>query len=185
MVSYDKNKVIKHNKYWILFWSVFFGVVAVLLVVSMSSEHKTVSGSNPENYEIESLSCESETVSFPFLKYDESDRKQLKIVVAFDADGIRSISLQQMLYYSESEKIELSASENHAAMNIAFNDDGLSADALGANYAKLTDGLRIGLFAKSDELNKSVYKYFMLDGLSDMGREDIKKAYENIGLRCN
>ncbi|MBP5513154.1 hypothetical protein J6X73_03295 [Candidatus Saccharibacteria bacterium] len=169
---------------WILVVSLFFACVAIVLFLSITGQRKTTLGSNGEVEHVRSLTCESDDFLYPYLKFDESDKKEFRIIVTFNGDEIRAISLQQMLYYNSDELIVGSEAENHAAINLSFAGDGLMADAFRANFAKLSDGLRISLYGMGEQMGNEFKKYFLLDTVNDANHENILQNYEAMGLKC-
>lgn len=172
------------NRFWVLVWSIFLLAVAVVVVVAMMSQRQTKSGSNPEEVKVQSLTCESDNVIYPFLKYDNSVQKNLKIIATFDGDKIDTISLTQMLYYADEETVIQSEGENHAGMNMSFGENGLEADALEANYAKLKDGLRFGIYGVYDKMTEAEMQYFLLNNGKERTYNDVKLTYEGLGMIC-
>lgn len=191
-----------------LMWSLFFAVVAFVLIASLLSQRQTSSGGGTEIVKIKSLTCKTDNYLYPFLKFDESDKKELKIVATFGENDLKSISLQQTLYYNDVNLVSQSEGENHAAMNVGFAENGLGADALGANYAKLSNAMVFGLYAVGDEMNETAMKYFLLDGAKKKDENDVgvetgggneangidktvvkdynetKQIYEELGMSC-
>lgn len=179
------KKGIKSNERWILFWIVIFSGLAGGLGWLLFNQNSVSTGSNPEAKKVDALICKSDDFLYPVLTYDNSNNKEFKIIVTFMDDNARSVSLQQVLRYSNGEISAESESANHAAMNTLFGADGLTADALGASYAQTSTGMRFGLYENFDKIDAASAKYFLLDGLSNFDYNSIKQTYEGIGLNCD
>lgn len=178
------EKGVKSNKRWVVFWCAVLVVVLVIVCVAFSSQRRVTTGENPETTHVDALTCRSEDYLYPFLAYDESDSKEFRIVVTFNGDKFRSVSLQQNLYYSSEEEITKSETENHAAMNESFMRDGLIADAVNATYAKLQEGMRFGLYGVYEQMKSKEMKYLLIDGARGYSYDALKQQYEEIGLKC-
>lgn len=164
----------------------FLVIVAVVLLLAFFLRGQTtVSGENPDVKSTISLNCVSNDYKYDFFPYDNSDNKNLKIDIIFENEKASSASLVYMLYYQNAENITESDAENHASMNINFSKDGLEADALNANFSKLSDGLKMSLYANIEDINDVTSKYFLLDYF-DRGYtiKNIQRIYESKGLIC-
>lgn len=164
----------------------FLVIVAVVLLLAFFLRGQTtVSGENPDVKSTISLNCVSNDYKYDFFPYDNSDNKNLKIDIIFENEKVSSASLVYMLYYQDVESITESDAENHASMNINFSKDGLEADALNANFSKLSDGLKMSLYANIEDINDVTSKYFLLDYF-DNGYtiKNIQRVYESKGLIC-
>ena len=164
----------------------FLVIVAVVLLLAFFLRGQTtVSGENPDVKSTISLNCVSDDYKYDFFPYDNSDNKNLKIDIIFENEKVSSASLVYMLYYQNAENITESDAENHASMNINFSKDGLEADALNANFSKLSDGLKMSLYANIEDINDVTSKYFLLDYF-DKGYtiKNIQRVYESKGLIC-
>ena len=173
------------NRFLILVWGLIFAVVVIILLASFFSQNKIENGSRTEIIEqTKSLTCESNQYLYPFLKFDESDRKELKIVVTFNDDTFKVISLQQTLYYSDPELVMQSEAMNHAGLNVSFGENGLETDAFEANYAMLEDAMRFGIYGERNSVDDVGMQYFLLETIDKYDYEQIRNAYENLGLIC-
>lgn len=174
----------KTNKIWVLIWSLFFWVIIVVLLISVFSVQQTESGTVVENKTTQTVTCESNTMEYPFFSFDESSRKSLRILAVMNEDTLQTISLQYMLYYDNDELIEKSESLNHAAMNMEFGRKGLASDAIGATYAKLSDGLRFNLYQTTENMVDAEKEYLLLDGISDYSTANLIQMYSSLGMNC-
>lgn len=172
-------------------WPVTIGIIMILAVlifvacIFLQGETKTT-GNWPKPYRSESLTCNIEGAEYPFFKYDNSKKKTTKINVEFENDNLNIISLVYLVYYDDSDQIIKSEAENHAAMNLKIQAEGLGSDALGANYARLKDSFKMSLYATKKDLNINTVKYFELDwiesGIYDLATT--KAIYEEKGFVC-
>ena len=180
------EKLRKKNKSsWFLIIGIGLLLVAVILAIYFFLRGETkVTGGWPEPETSESLSCEIEGLAYPLFKYDNSNKETTKVDVIFDDDKLKTISLVQQQYYDNSGEIERSEAENHAAMNLRMQDEGLGPDALEMNFARLTDSLKMSLYADAEKINGSTVKYFELDGVGKYDRNTIQMAYEQKGFDC-
>ncbi|MBR3248740.1 hypothetical protein IKF89_01785 [Candidatus Saccharibacteria bacterium] len=185
--SISKTKKVKKKSKtnWYLTIGISLLLTAVVLAICffMQGETKT-SGDWPELETSESLSCEVEGLAYPLFKYDNSDRKTTKVSMVLNNGKLRTISLVYQLYYSDSSKIERSEAENHAAMNLRMQDEGLGPDALGMNFARLADSMKMSLYADASALNGGTVKYFELDNVSKYDLGTLRTAYEQKGFGC-
>lgn len=174
----------KTNRFWVGAWSFIFGVIAVIILLTIISARRSDQGEAQGTKFIKSITCETKDFSYPFFTYDEAKGRNLRIIAAYDDEKLESISLQYFLYYDDSATIVGSEAHNHAAMNIAFGSDGMEADSLGASYAILNDKLKFSLYAMSDNITETAQKYFLLDGASDLKIETIQDKYAKLGIEC-
>ncbi len=180
----NREKGIKSNRFWVLVWGIFFAIIAFLIFVSLFSLRKEKSGENLEAVHIKSLTCTADDFLYPFLVFDNTNKKDFKVVATFDGDKIKSVSLQQMLYYDDLDLTKQSEGENHAAMNLSFSENGLGADALEANYAKLRDGIKISFYGTYEKDGETGMKYFLLNKVKELSYENVKQEYEKLGMDC-
>ncbi len=184
-MSHERGKNNKASKIWVMVCSVIAVSAVTLLIITLFGRRVTIAGGDePQVIKMTSMTCTIENYLYPFFTYDDSDRKELKIVTMFSDDGLTKVSLQQMLYYDDTNKIAQSSAANHAAMNNSFGKDGLKADALGASYAELDFGLRFGLYEIREKINEEAAQYFLLNRLNDLSYDTVKSNYENIGMKC-
>lgn len=165
-------------------WSLLFFGIAALIIASLLSQQQFNSGGNVGTVQVKSLTCTIDNYLYPFLSYDNAEKKELKIVATFSEDTLKSIFLQQSLKYSDTELTIQSEGSNHAAMNMLFAEDGLGADALGANYSIVDNTLFFGLYGLYEEMRPTDMKYFLLDKIKNYEYIDIKGAYESLGMTC-
>lgn len=172
-------------------WPATIGITLILTAIVffvclfLQSETKTT-GNWPEPEISESLTCEVEGRLYPFFNYDNSEKKITKINAIFKNDNINTVSLVHKLYYDNDEQIIKSEAENHAAMNLKTQAEGLGPDALGANYSRLSDSLKMSLYVRNDDINSNTVKYFELDWVDD-GAYNLmttKAIYEKKGFVC-
>lgn len=162
-------------------------VCVVALAILMKGETKT-SGQNPTNIEGSTLTCRSESINYPIVTYDNSTSKNLKITANSYGDKVGAISLIYELFYNDTQKITASEAHNHAAMNISFGKDGLSADAFSANYSKMENSMKMSLYANTDSIKPISAKYFMIniDETENLPNtiQEYQANYEKQGFVC-
>ena len=180
----NREKSIKSNRFWVLVWGIFFAIIAFLIFASLFSQRQEKTGENSEAVHISSLTCTADDYLYPFLVFDNANKKDFRIVVSFEGEKIKSASLQQMLYYDDSDLIKQSEGENRAAMNMSFSENGLDPDALDANYAKLKDGIKISFYGSFERDGKTGMKYFLLDESKEYNINSAKQSYEALGMNC-
>lgn len=178
------KKGIKSNERWVIFWVIVFFLVAVGIAWSIVSQRQITRDSGGTIAKVDSLTCKSNDFLYPFFEYNASDQKEFKIITTFANGTIRSISLQQMLYYSDESLAKQSETENHSAMNLQFKKDGMEADSLDASYSLMRDGLRFSIYTTADNLVGAAAKYFLLDNVSGNNLDAVKQAYEAMGFEC-
>ena len=179
------KKAVKSNSRWIVFWIVAFAVASIIITVSIFSQKREDDNEGATITVIKAVTCKSDDYFYPLFSHDEATKKELRIIVTFNGDDVRSLSLQQMLYYDDKDLAVKSEAENHAAINGHFGEDGMEADALGASFAVMGEGVRYGIYATYDELGMKGKKYFLLDKAKDYDFNSIKDAYTGLGLECS
>lgn len=173
-----------------------FGTILVIVIIAtcitvlailMKGETKT-SGQNPTNVEGGMLACRSAEITYPIATYDSSINKDLRITANFYGNKVSAISLKYELFYNNAQQITTSEAHNHAAMNISFGKDGLSADAFNANYSKMENSMKMSLYANTDNIKPISAKYFMID-TNDGEKlpstiQEYQANYEKQGFAC-
>lgn len=175
----------KSNKRWIIFWVIVFGAIAILLYVSIFSQNRIDAGSEVKVTKVDSLTCKIDGYLYPFLKYDESNSKELKVIISFMDDTVRTIFLQQVLSYDNLDISTSSEAINHGAMNEQFGADGMEPDALEASFSATSSGFRFGLRSDFDQLDEKSRKYFLLDNGVDYDYNRVKQTFEGLGMVCS
>lgn len=165
-------------------------MVAILLWISTTSvEKRTVAegedGKTSTKIEkIDAVTCESDTMSYPFFEFDNAVRKNLKIVVSLDERGVRTVDLQYALYYNEPEMIVKSEAANHAAMNNQFYESGLGSDAVGATYSILNDSLQLNLHQTGDKMTAAEGEFLLINGILEYNQANVMRHFEELGMSC-
>ncbi|MBQ2695537.1 hypothetical protein IJG04_02790 [Candidatus Saccharibacteria bacterium] len=183
-MNWNIKRKLKVNRILVLVWGLFFGLMAIILTISLLSQEKVTTGSNTDAVYVKSLTCSTSDYLYPFFTLDESNNKELKIITIFEKDKLKTISLQQILYYDNDESIIRGETENHVAVDLAFADDGLESGSFGMNFARLHDGFRFGLYGTSEQEQTLLKKYFLLDDLNDLSPNEIKQNYEKLMMNC-
>lgn len=133
-----------------------------------------------------SLSCTVEGVKYPIFTIDGADEKKTEVKVMFNGEKMQSISLTQTMYYDSVDKAKTSANHNSAAMDVAFGNSGLSADAFNAHYTAREDKMVMTLYAEAEEYNEVAAKYFRANGTSKRSSiDEFTKALNSQGLSCH
>lgn len=175
----------RSNRRWVLFGSLVFALVAIILWVSLFSTKRTENGEKKvEISKVESMTCEGAETIYPFFEFDKSTKKSLKVTATIEENKIRSISLQYMLYYNDSELIEQSEAENRAAMNLAFSKKKVDANKMNATYAKLSDAFRFGIYKTAEEMTEAERDFFLLDGVESNDIAILSQRYNQLGMNC-
>ncbi len=165
--------------------SLLLTAIVLILCFFLQGETKvTDSGTTVEASK--SLTCEAEGMQYPFFEYDNSTKKTTKINATFSGNKLDTISLIQGLYYNNSDEIARSEAENHSALNLKTQGEGLGPDAFGANYAKLSDRLKFSMYAKAEKLEYETVKYFELDWVESgtYNLPTMEKIYTEKGFNC-
>lgn len=183
MIKQDFRKI-----NWALWAGMLLVIIAVVLLGWFFLKGETkVSGNWPEPETAQSVVCEAEGVLYPFFKYDNSDRKTMTVKAIFKNDALYSIALTNMLYYSDIAKIDLSESENHAAVNLKSQAEGLGADVMDSKYSKLDNGMKMSMYALAKDVTSEAAKYLMLDVAPENGQYSlslIKEIFTKKGFNC-
>ncbi len=162
-------------------------LTAIVLIICFFLQGETKVTNNDVAVEAsKSLACEVEGAQYPFFKYDNATKKTTKVNAIFNGDKLDTISLIQELYYNSSDEIVRSEAENHAALNLKTQGEGLGPDAFGANYAKLSDRLKFSMYAKAEQLKYETVKYFELDWVESgtYNLPTMEKIYTEKGFDC-
>ncbi|MBR0431100.1 hypothetical protein IJJ05_02335, partial [Candidatus Saccharibacteria bacterium] len=61
---------------------------------------------------------------------------------------------------------------------------GLGPDALEAKYARLSDGMKMSLYANSKNINDISSKYFYLENIERYDLSSIQTLYQGLGFNC-
>ena len=160
-------------------------ILAVVLFLLMRGKTVTV-GQYPDPVSSIGVSCANTTDKCPIFTYDSADKRETTVSMIFSGEKLTSISLIHKLYYSSENLITGSEAHNHAAMNIDFGKNHLGADALGANYARLSDGMKMSLYAKADNITAVTAKYFLIN-FDEYLPETVAELTENYtaqGFTC-
>ena len=160
-------------------------ILAVMLFLLMRGKTVTV-GQYPDPVNSVGLSCTNVGNKYPIFTYDSADKRETTVSMIFSGEKLTSISLMHKLYYSSESLITGSEAHNHAAMNIDFGKNHLGADALGANYARLSDGMKMSLYAKADSVTSVTAKYFLIN-FDEYLPETVAELTENYtaqGFTC-
>lgn len=173
-------------------WPVFIGIILIviaglLLFWLFASGKTTTSGNWPDPVTSESLSCEVSGLQYPFFTFDKSSKKTTKINIVLAGSKLHSLALIHELYYNDVDDIVGSEAINHAALNLSFAGSGLPSEALGANFSRLDNEVKLSLFIKADEINEKNSKYFLLDEITLSANnviDKIKQRYEDEGFIC-
>lgn len=163
-------------------------LTAIVLIICFFLQGETKVVNNGATVESsKSLVCEAEGKQYPFFKYDNATKKTTKINATFNGEKLDTISLIQELYYNSSDEIVRSEAENHAALNLKTQGEGLGPDAFGANYAKLSDRLKFSMYARAEKLTYETVKYFELDWVESgtYNLPTMEKIYTEQGFNCS
>lgn len=163
-------------------------ILVVVLILLVQGETKTT-GAYPGNVEGQSLNCESHSIKYPIFEYDEAKSRDLSITANFYDKKLNAISLTYTLFYDSEKRIDASEANNHAAMNIDFGKNGLSADAFNANYSKMSNAMKMLLYADEKDFNLTAAKYFMIEAEENKDLPDtidkFEKFYKSQGFACS
>lgn len=133
-----------------------------------------------------SLTCKVSDVNYPIFTVDDASSKETEVKVLFNGDKMKSVSLTQTMYYNSLDEAKKSEAHNHAAMNVAFGNAGLAADAFEAHYTTQEDKMVMTLYAEAEEYNEVAAKYFRANGTSKRSSiDEFTKALNSQGLSCH
>ena len=157
----------------------------ILIAVFLLKGQTTVTGQNGSITTVKSLVCETDNPEYQFLSYDNSDKKNAKVSVLFNANGINSISLLFTLHYSDSKAVDSSRAINSANLYIFYGEDGLPANSFSKSLSSDNEKVTISLYASRDDFNSMTSKYFMADGLEENSDiEDFERSYTKQWFVC-
>lgn len=163
-------------------------ILCLVVVITLMLRGKTTtSGQHPEDVKDDTLSCFATGKEYPFFRIKSGRGSETKIEAIFHLGELKTISLQQTLFYDSVDEIIASEAHNHAAMNIKFGELGLKADAFTARYARYDDKMIMTLFSKGEEFDEVAEKFFFADfenGGKDKTRDGFERNFENQGFVC-
>ena len=171
---------------WI-YLSLFFLVVFIILILFLLLFHDEALIKNNEGAveEMTALTCEGDDVTYPILVGSGLDVGEIKVNLVFNERTLESISFIYKIALSNKDQIARGEARVHALMNESFANDGMGADSLGAVYSILDDALQISLYDVEKNINSTMAKYFLLDGVNGVfNQNSITGLYESKGLRC-
>jgi hypothetical protein len=178
-----KDKIYRKIGIVIIGTSICLGIIAVIFLMNGKAETSTAPIANVKTT---ALRCESDNYSYPFFKYDNSNRKELALNLVFNENAVQTISLNYQLYYNNENSVTASEASNHAAMNISFEANGLGADTFNATYSKFKDRLKFSLYTQKIDYKSE--KYFLIENTDDTGHPDSLESYKNyysgMGFNC-
>ncbi len=166
--------------------AIFLILIAIVLVVLFFLHGETTYINNDGSVDLSLyLSCESNKVDYIYYIDKQASEKNLRINATFKNNEINSISLIYYLKYSGDYSIREKEAVMHAAMNKAFDKYSLGADAFGATYSKIENGVQLSLYADKADINGISLGYFMLDNVSGVyTRDKVTKQLTSKGLDC-
>ena len=187
MKESSSKKKQKRRGYELIVGILLFVLAIVLIIIFFVKGQVTVTGDFPDNEKTVSATCTSSTIGYPFFANNEAAKKDMSIKIVANEDKVDTLSLLYYLYYGSEDAITSSRDVNHYAVNKAFEEAGLEADALGANYSRLADSFKFTLFAKAPDLNSTTVKFFLLDGIKiedGIKYSTTKSMYKALGFKC-
>ena len=169
-----------------------YGVLgAALVVISLVSillflmnGNKTIISDAGDMAVVDSMSCENQEILYPFFKYDHANTKSIKINMIFSDKKLDKITLTSRLYYNSEERIKQSSDENHAAMNLSFNANGMGADSFNALFSNLKDAMQMTLYAHAKDLKTTNDKFFLIESAGGYTMELLEENYNRQGFNC-
>lgn len=178
------NQDIKKKKNWII---PALGTIIIVLITSMfllGGSTTTTKNEQPTE-KSDSISCEVSNLSYPIFTYNDSTRQETRINAIYNNDRMQSISLIHTMYYDNARSITTSEAKNHAAMGLSYSSDGLRADAYNTLYTKLSDSMRMTLYASGQDINSVAAKYFMISSdPTTTTLEELQNNYIKQGFDC-
>ena len=186
----EKRK--KGNNKWVfvLIGSLLLVVAVVLILLFFMQGSSSSSDNGGTSETVESLSCEGEKGDYPFFKHaDGVDEKSTKVNATFNNDKLNTISFTYKISYKDKNKdfdeIKKASDDNLFDVTKDFQDNGLSANALGIRFSTVTDGVQMSLYTDAKGLSNVSSKYFLLDSANGSYKiNNLKKIYENMGMKC-
>lgn len=174
------------KKSWLVPVIGIFVVAAIVIACVFGMRGSTtVSGDQSTVSKGRTLICSIDDFTYPYFRYDNSNKKDLSITVLFSGDILRAVSLKYSLYYDDTNVIEGSKAHNHAEMNTRFAADGLGADAYSATYSAQSDKLLTSLYVEASDFDGTASKYFLAQGLNKKSTlDDFEKNYQKQNFKC-
>lgn len=160
-------------------------IAVVLMLVFLLSGKTTRTGGEVKVIKDETLSCTSETISYPYLRYDNSSKKKLTINAIFNKDELSKISLIEELYYDDKNMVVTSEAQNHVEIDNRTGKEGVNVNMLEPSYSVQDEKMVMTFFTEGTDFNGGVVKYYLADGLDNTSKkESFLRKYENKGFTC-
>lgn len=161
-------------------------LTAVVLMIWFFMHGETVVEGEPSGTERNvTLSCQRDGDTYPFFTYANYSDADTTIDVIFSNDKLGTIGLKQNLYYTNNDGASMSDANNHAAVNLKFQGEGMAPDSLGAAYVVSGNRFGMSLFADANSMNNNTAKYFLLESyLLNASVDKYVTYFENKGFSC-
>lgn len=187
-MSEDKEKKHKTSLAVTIIVIIPLSLGATILAFLLLNGKTTTTEQPIESRTTRALVCQATGIDYPIFTYDQATRKEAKVNATFSNNGLGSMSFSYTMYYDDELSIIASEAHNHAAMNISFGHNGLTADAYNAKYSKNDDSMRMSLYVNKTDLSAIAMKYLMLDAKEDsevpQTLEDYQARYQAQGFSC-
>jgi|GEM_PF-1551194 len=180
----EKKKKKKSKTDWLGSIGLTLILTAVALLVWFFLKGETVvEGEFLGNDSQNSVTCTIMNRNYFNFKPVDSDGAETKVIMMFDNDKLKTISLLQKYFYntnklatSDSSRLSIAVGENLAKKELGY-------DALSRDVVVNGNTLQMSLYATGDEIDWRNKEFFIIDGSPEVSSEYIKN-YTSKGFNC-
>jgi|GEM_PF-3201104 len=182
----NKTKQDSKDHKWIyyLVGLLCIAVAAVVAILFLLNNGKSVSNQGETIETVQSISCTGKNIPYPYVEANETDEQSIALDFILNNDKINTASLTYQLT-TEPGSVEKTTTNITIAINKSFAKDGLEHNALNATFSSLSDSAQMILYAKAKDITSATAKYFLLENANGKHDDDtIVKVLEEKGLSC-
>ena len=182
-----EEKPKKHGKIgWMKVAGVALMLVSIVLVFCfLVSGEIVIDGKISQTETNTTIMCKRTGETYPYYSFAGFNSAETEIDIIFGTNELSTIGLKQNLYYSDAKGANMSDANNHAAVNLKFQSEGMTPDSLNAAYTVSGNRFGMSLFASGNDINGKTAKYFLLeDNLLGASADSYVSYYEGIGFSC-
>ncbi|MBR3256790.1 hypothetical protein IKG02_00655 [Candidatus Saccharibacteria bacterium] len=184
----EKAKVKSSHRIIKLVCLLLFLLIIILIIIWLLRGKTTTIGEYPANIKNESLECISNELIYDKLGSFEPKPQETKLTVTavFTSDDeLKSISLKNLLTFSDNSEAIVAEARTHANFNIGLRAYNYSTSKFNNKFSIMNDRLLINLSAKSKEYDEFSKDYFLIPHESyPKTLSDFKTVFESQKFVC-
>ena len=161
-------------------------IMVIALIAHFLTGSSKLSGSSiGSKRDSTSLSCFNDNMLYPFFRYDNSSKKEIRVDARFIDEDVESISIKLSMSYGNNDEANTSEIQNRAALGIRLGNDGLNADDLSMSYSTNDGTTIISMYADKAKIDNVTEKYFLInDDVLKRSANEYMKLYQTQGFQC-